>query len=83
MKISAPIVRLTYLLISEAVQLRASEIHFEPVEDRIRIRYRIGGALVERDSSPLRLLGPIVCASKPWRKWKLPSDSAHRKAGSI
>ena len=63
-KRSAPIVRLTYLLISEAVQLRASEIHLEPLEDRVRIRYRIGGVLVERDSPSRRLLGPIMSCIK-------------------
>ncbi len=52
---SAPIVRLVQLIISEAVQLRASDIHIEPFEDRVRIRYRIDGVLVERDSPPRRL----------------------------
>ena len=40
---SAPIVRLVSLMITEAVQLRASDIHVEPFEDRVRIRYRIDG----------------------------------------
>ena len=40
---SAPIVRLVQLIITEAVQLRASDIHIEPFEDRIRVRYRIDG----------------------------------------
>jgi len=61
---SAPIVRLVQLLISEAVQLRASDIHVEPFEDRIRIRYRIDGVLVERDSPPRRLLGAILSRIK-------------------
>ena len=56
---SAPVVRLVHLMISEAVQLRASDIHVEPFEDRVRIRYRIDGVLVERDSPPRRLLGAI------------------------
>lgn len=56
---SAPIVRLVGLMIQEAVQLRASDIHVEPFEDRVRIRYRIDGILVERDSPPRRLLGAI------------------------
>ena len=47
---NGPIVRLVHLMISEAVQLRASDVHVEPFEDRIRIRYRIDGRLVERDS---------------------------------
>lgn len=61
---SAPIVRLVHLLITEAVQLRASDIHIEPFEDRIRIRYRIDGVLVERDSPPRRLLGAILSRIK-------------------
>ncbi|MFH1921113.1 MAG: type II/IV secretion system protein, partial [Planctomycetota bacterium] len=40
---SAPIVRLVQLMLNEAVQLRASDIHIEPFEDRIRVRYRIDG----------------------------------------
>ena len=61
---SGPIVRLVQLMINEAVQLRASDIHVEPFEDRIRIRYRIDGRLVERDSPPRRLLGAILSRIK-------------------
>ncbi|MEM9185200.1 MAG: ATPase, T2SS/T4P/T4SS family [Planctomycetota bacterium] len=61
---SAPIVRLVQLMISEAVQLRASDIHVEPFEGRVRIRYRIDGVLVERDSPPRRLLGALLSRIK-------------------
>jgi type IV pilus assembly protein PilB len=61
---SAPIVRLVNLLITEAVQMRASDIHIEPFEDRIRIRYRIDGVLMERDNPPRRLLGAILSRIK-------------------
>ena len=61
---SAPIVRLVQLIITEAVQLRASDIHIEPFEDRIRVRYRIDGVLVERDSPPRRLLGAFLSRIK-------------------
>jgi type IV pilus assembly protein PilB len=61
---SAPIVRLVHLIISEAVQLRASDIHVEPFEDRVRVRYRIDGVLMERDSPPRRLLGAILSRIK-------------------
>src|SRR5262249_58827225 len=47
-----------------AVSLRASDIHIEPFADRIRIRYRIDGVLVERDSPPRRLLAPILSRIK-------------------
>jgi len=61
---SAPIVRLVHLIITEAVQLRASDIHVEPFENRVRIRYRIDGVLQERDSPPRRLLGAILSRIK-------------------
>ncbi len=61
---SAPIVRLVQLMITEAVQLRASDIHVEPFEDRVRIRYRIDGVLHERDRLPKRQLGAIISRIK-------------------
>jgi len=61
---NAPIVRLVNLIIVEAVNMRASDIHIEPFEDRIRVRYRIDGVLVERDSPPRRLLGSIISRIK-------------------
>jgi type IV pilus assembly protein PilB len=61
---SAPVVRLVHYMIAEAVQLRASDIHVEPFEERVRIRYRIDGVLVERDSPPRRLLGAILSRIK-------------------
>ena len=60
----APVVKLVNLIITEAVQLRASDIHIEPFEDRVRIRYRIDGRLVERDNPPRRLLGAILSRIK-------------------
>lgn len=61
---SAPVVRLVQLMIGEAVQLRASDIHVEPFEDRVRIRYRIDGMLVERDKVPRRMLGALLSRIK-------------------
>ncbi len=60
----APIIKLVNLVLTEAVALRASDIHIEPFADRIRIRYRIDGILVERDSPPRRLLAPILSRLK-------------------
>ena len=60
----APVVKLVNLIITEAVMLRASDIHIEPFEDRVRIRYRIDGRLVERDNPPRRLLGAILSRIK-------------------
>jgi len=61
---SAPVVRLVHLMISEAVQLRASDIHIEPFEDRIRIRYRIDGILHDVESPPKRLQPAIISRIK-------------------
>ncbi len=61
---SAPIVRLVQLMITEAVQLRASDIHVEPFDDRVRIRYRIDGILHERDTLPKRQLGAVISRIK-------------------
>ena len=60
----APVVKLVNLIIQEAVTLRASDIHIEPFEDRVRIRYRIDGVLVERDDTPRRLLAPLIARIK-------------------
>ncbi|VAX41864.1 General secretion pathway protein E / Type II secretory pathway, ATPase PulE/Tfp pilus assembly pathway, ATPase PilB [hydrothermal vent metagenome] len=61
---SAPVIKLVNLIISEAVQMRASDIHIEPFDKRIRIRYRIDGVLIERDSPPKRLLAAILSRVK-------------------
>lgn len=60
----APVVKLVNLIVQEAISLRASDIHIEPFADRVRVRYRIDGVLVERDSPPRRLLAPLVSRIK-------------------
>lgn len=60
----APVIRLVQLIIQEAVNMRASDIHIEPFADRVRIRYRIDGVCMERDSPPRRLLGSMVSRLK-------------------
>ncbi|MDB5306383.1 MAG: xpsE 3 [Gemmataceae bacterium] len=60
----APVVKLCNLIIQEAITLRASDIHIEPFADRVRVRYRIDGVLVERDSAPRRLLAPLLSRLK-------------------
>lgn len=60
----APVIRLVHLIIQEAVASRASDIHIEPFAERVRIRYRIDGVLMERDSAPRRLLGAMVSRLK-------------------
>src|SRR5437764_2815565 len=61
---AAPVVKLVNLIIQEAISLRASDIHIEPFADRVRVRYRIDGVLVERDSPPRRLLAPLISRIK-------------------
>ena len=60
----APVVKLVNLIIQEAVSLRASDIHIEPFNDRVRVRYRIDGILVERDAVPRRLLSSMTARIK-------------------
>lgn len=60
----APVIRLVQMIIQEAVNMRASDIHIEPFDDRVRIRYRIDGVLMERESAPRRLLGSMVSRIK-------------------
>jgi type IV pilus assembly protein PilB len=60
----APVIKLVHLIIQEAVTMRASDIHVEPFADRVRIRYRIDGVLMERDSAPRRLLGAMISRIK-------------------
>jgi general secretion pathway protein E/type IV pilus assembly protein PilB len=60
----APIIRLVSLLIIEAFRSRASDIHIEPLERRLRVRYRIDGVLHEQDSPPKRLQLAIISRIK-------------------
>jgi type IV pilus assembly protein PilB len=57
-------IRLVTLLISEAVKVRASDIHIEPMKTKLRVRYRIDGNCQEMDSPPKRLQGPIISRVK-------------------
>ncbi len=57
---SAPIIRLVTMLIAEAVNTRASDIHVEPMANRVRVRYRIDGVCIERDNIPKRMQGSVL-----------------------
>ena len=57
---SAPIIRLVTMIITEAVNMRASDIHVEPMTDRIRVRYRVDGVCLERDNIPKRMQGSVI-----------------------
>jgi type IV pilus assembly protein PilB len=60
----APIVRFVNLVVFQAVQDRASDIHFEPFETEFRIRYRVDGALYEMSPPPKHLALPVVSRIK-------------------
>ena len=60
----APVVRAIDLLIKQAVRDRASDIHIEPQEDRLRVRYRIDGILHEVMSLPLNVHPPLLSRVK-------------------
>jgi len=60
----APIIKLVQAMIGEAVRNRASDIHIEPMKDRVRVRYRIDGECVERDRIPLRMKNPLISRLK-------------------
>jgi type IV pilus assembly protein PilB len=59
-----PIIRFVNLVLSQAVQDRASDIHFEPFEDEFKIRYRVDGALYEMAPPPKHLALPVVSRIK-------------------
>jgi len=60
----APIVRFVNLVLMQAVQDRASDIHFEPFETEFRIRYRVDGALYEMSPPPKHLALPVISRIK-------------------
>ncbi|MFZ0827023.1 MAG: GspE/PulE family protein [Verrucomicrobiia bacterium] len=60
----APIVKFVNLVIQQAVQDRASDIHFEPFETEFRIRYRVDGALYEMAPPPKHLALPVISRLK-------------------
>jgi general secretion pathway protein E len=60
----APVIRLVNQLVARAVEARASDIHIEPLESRLRIRYRIDGVLQEVESPPHGLAAAIISRVK-------------------
>ncbi len=61
---SSPIVLLTKEMIDSAVRQRASDIHIEPLEHQVRVRYRIDGALYEKATYSPQLLAAIIARIK-------------------
>src|SRR5688572_28474454 len=60
----APIIKFVNLVLYQAVQDRASDIHFEPFEDEFKIRYRVDGALYEMTPPPKHLALPVISRLK-------------------
>ncbi|MBN2561030.1 MAG: Flp pilus assembly complex ATPase component TadA [Phycisphaerae bacterium] len=60
----APIIRLINMMIAEAVRTRASDIHVEPMSDRVRVRYRIDGVCLARENIPKRLQNAVCTRMK-------------------
>ncbi|MBI4562760.1 MAG: Flp pilus assembly complex ATPase component TadA, partial [Candidatus Rokubacteria bacterium] len=60
----APVVRLVNLLIETAVAQEASDIHIEPFEDSLRVRYRIDGILFDQEAPPRRLQAAVTSRIK-------------------
>jgi len=61
---STPVIRFVNLVLYQAVNDRASDIHFEPFEKEFKIRYRVDGALYEMTPPPKRLAMPIISRVK-------------------
>ena len=76
---STPVIRFVNLVLYQAVQDRASDIHFEPFENEFKIRYRVDGALYEMAPPPKRLAAPVcsrikVMANLNIAERRLPQD---------
>src|SRR5271170_5680860 len=60
----APIIRLVAAIISEAVKSRASDIHLEPMKDRVRVRYRVDGVCLQRDNLRKQMQNSVIARIK-------------------
>jgi len=60
----APLIKLVNAIITDAFKLRASDIHIEPLEQRVRVRYRVDGVLQEVNGPPKRLQAAIISRIK-------------------
>ena len=81
----APVVRTVNNLITRAAEQRASDIHIEPAEDCVRVRFRVDGALVDVETLPAHLKLPLVSrikvmASLDIAERRLPQDGRIRVA---
>lgn len=75
----APVIRLVNLLITRAIEMRASDIHLEPFEGDFKVRYRIDGVLHDMEAPPRRLQAAVISRLKIMAKLniaerRLPQD---------
>ena len=81
----APVIRLVNQILVRAVETNASDVHFEPFEDRLRVRYRHDGVLHEMENPPVRLAAAIISRIKIMARLdiaerRLPQDGRIRLA---
>lgn len=60
----SPVVKLVHRVLDEAVKMRTSDIHVEPMGDRVRLRYRVDGVCSERDNLPKRMQNAVLSRLK-------------------
>ena len=84
----APVIRLVNLILQRAVESRASDIHIEPFENRLKVRYRIDGVLQEVEAPPAKSTAAVISRIKIMAKMniaerRLPQDGRimHRVQG--
>ena len=82
----APVIRLVNLLISKAIESRASDIHIEPFEKDLKVRYRIDGILHDVESPPKKLKAALISRVKIMSKLniaerRLPQDGRIKAEG--
>ena len=60
----APVIKLVHMIIANALKAGASDIHIEPMEHDLRVRYRVDGVCQVMDSPPKKLQGPVISRLK-------------------
>src|SRR5205823_6282332 len=79
----APVIKIVNLILVQALKEKASDIHFEPFEKTLKLRYRVDGALIEASSPPKALQLPIasrikILAGLDIAERRLPQDGRFR-----
>jgi len=60
----APVIKLVHMIIADALKASASDIHIEPMESELRVRYRVDGVCKVMESPPKKLQGPVISRLK-------------------